>query len=63
MNINNEHIENYYDDFFTKSINQIVNERHLKLVSLLKKNGLRHNAQILELGCGSGTCTKLIAKN
>lgn len=62
MNINNEHIENYYDDFFTKSINQIVNERHIKLVSLLKNNGLKHDSQILELGCGSGTCTKLISK-
>ncbi len=62
MNIDNDHIENYYDDFFAKTINQTINERHLKLISLLKINGLKPNSQILELGCGSGTCTKLIAK-
>lgn len=55
-------IKNFYDDFSDRQLNTGVNERHKAIIIWLKKFGLKPGLKILEIGCGIGTLTELIAK-
>lgn len=53
-----EEIINFYDDFTKK---QGVNKRHYSILSKLTKSGLKNNHSVLEMGCGIGSLTILLA--
>lgn len=52
----------YYDSFFTKKENVQLNERIWYCYKKMIKNGLNASSNILELGCGCGPLTSLLAK-
>lgn len=55
-------ISKYYDAFSKNQESTGVNLRHITIFNKLKNLGLRHNSSVLEIGCGIGTVTGLIAK-
>jgi 2-polyprenyl-3-methyl-5-hydroxy-6-metoxy-1,4-benzoquinol methylase len=62
MDESREQISGYYDGF-SKHLEEIgVNIRHRTIFYQLKKNGLKKNASVLEIGCGIGQVTGLVAK-
>lgn len=54
-------IASYYDSFSAKQEKTAVNARHRTILRRLKKAGLQHNHHVLEIGCGIGTVTGLLA--
>ena len=56
-------IADFYDEFSKKQVKTGANERLISLYKRLKKLGLKTDSKILELGCGVGIFTKLLAKN
>lgn len=54
-------IKEFYDHLVPKQVSAGVNERHHKILELLVANGLRDGMRVLEVGCGIGTVTGLIA--
>ncbi len=54
-------ISEYYDQYTNKQQQMWHNERHYFLLEQLKLNGVKPNSNILEIGCGIGTMTNLIA--
>src|SRR5687767_3324590 len=59
-------VSTYYDKLWAELETQNkagVNIRHLTILKNLKREGLGRNSKVLEIGCGIGTLTKLIAKN
>lgn len=54
-------ISEYYDQYTSKQQQMWHNERHYFLLEQLKRNGVKSNSNILEIGCGIGTMTNLIA--
>ena len=59
----NKEISDYYDNYKFKQINEGINIRHRTIFRNLKKHGLKPHHNVLEIGCGIGTVTKLIAKH
>jgi len=57
-----EEIETYYDQYVKRQSQVGVNARHRSIINLLKKEGMRSKNCVLEVGCGIGTLTSLIAK-
>lgn len=57
-----EVVKQFYDDFVGHQLEVSFNERHLLLFRELKKLGLSPDSNVLELGCGIGVMTSLIAK-
>lgn len=55
-------IETYYDDFANRQVDMGVNERNLKIQEWALEFGMKPNHRVLEIGCGIGTQTELIAK-
>lgn len=55
-------VSDFYDDFSQKQIKTGVNIRHYYLAKKLKKYGIKKAENVLEIGCGIGTFTSLIAK-
>ncbi len=55
-------IASFYDSFSAKQVKTGVNLRHLLIFNELKKQGLRKNHTVLEVGCGIGTVSGLLAK-
>jgi trans-aconitate 2-methyltransferase len=53
----------FYDNFSTRQINAGINLRHKAILKGLKKAGLKNYDDVLEIGCGVGTLTQLIATN
>lgn len=60
--LSNDKISGYYDNYSQRQISAGVNERHEKIAELLNVHGIKNAANILEIGCGVGTLTGLIAK-
>ncbi len=62
MTHSRERISGYYDGF-SEHLKQVgVNIRHRTIYYNLRKNGLKSNHRVLEIGCGIGQVTGLIAK-
>ena len=56
-----DEVRSFYDDFASRQIEQGVNLRHHKIMEWLLRSGLRDGIRVLEIGCGVGTQTALIA--
>jgi protein-L-isoaspartate O-methyltransferase len=54
-------IKEFYDHLVPRQLSAGVNERHHKILELLVGTGLRDGMRVLEVGCGIGTVTGLIA--
>lgn len=59
----NSRISGWYDDFVTHQTHIGTNIRHRTILRNAKHAGLRNGMRVLEVGCGIGTVTKLLAKN
>src|SRR5690554_4915896 len=55
-------IVSFYDQFVDKQEKTGVNSRHLSILDKLVKAGLSSHHRVLEIGCGIGTVSQLIAK-
>ena len=55
-------ISQFYDEYVDNQKKMAYNERHICLYKKLKQLGLNHNSSILEIGCGIGVISSLIAK-
>jgi trans-aconitate 2-methyltransferase len=55
-------VSDFYDKFSRSQVKTGINLRHFYLFNRLKKFGLKRNSSVLEIGCGIGTLTGLIAK-
>ncbi len=62
MEVNKEKVEGFYDQFADQQVKTGVNSRHLSIIDKLISSGLKSNHQVLEVGCGIGTVSQLIAK-
>lgn len=62
MEITKGQIKDFYNKYSAQQINQADNERHFYVLDLIKKNGLQKNSNVLDLGCGIGSFTALIAE-
>lgn len=51
----------FYDEFVDRQTRVGVNRRHKAIVAWLRRFGLRPDDRVLELGCGVGTVTELVA--
>ncbi|MEQ8478578.1 class I SAM-dependent methyltransferase [Fulvivirga sp.] len=54
-------VSKFYDKFSEKQAKSGIHKRHLLILEWLKKFGLQKTHSILEIGCGVGTVTSLIA--
>lgn len=61
-NDQSKNVSDFYDKFSSSQVKTGINLRHYYLFSRLKKFGLKRNSTVLEIGCGIGTLTSLIAK-
>lgn len=59
--VEKQKIRDFYDGFSGRQQNTIHNERHFFLLERLKKAGVRPDSRILEIGCGVGSMTSLMA--
>ncbi len=57
-----EQIGKWYDDFAKHQVKTSVNLRHYRIMEFLVRAGLKKNSRVLEIGCGIGTLTGLMAK-
>src|SRR5690606_18599390 len=55
-------VVNFYDEFADKQEKTGINSRHLSILDKLAKAGLSSHHRVLEVGCGIGTVSQLIAK-
>lgn len=55
-------IESYYDDFANAQVTIGINARNLEIQRWTEKFGLKKSDKVLEIGCGIGTQSELIAK-
>ncbi|MBL7889951.1 MAG: class I SAM-dependent methyltransferase [Bacteroidia bacterium] len=58
---NKKNISDFYDAYSEQQQKMWHNERHYFLIEQLKKLGLKKNSMVLEIGCGIGTVSNLIA--
>lgn len=56
-----ERVVNFYDQFAEKQQKTGINSRHLSILDKVKTAGLKGNHRILEVGCGIGTVSHLLA--
>jgi trans-aconitate 2-methyltransferase len=56
-----EKVVSFYDQFAEKQAKTGINSRHLSILDKVKKAGLQANHGILEVGCGIGTVSHLLA--
>jgi trans-aconitate 2-methyltransferase len=57
-----EQIGKWYDGFAGRQVKTSVNLRHYKIMEFLASTGLSRNDRVLEIGCGIGTLTGLLAR-
>lgn len=55
-------VAEYYDDYTQRQAKIGINDRHRSIQRWLEKFGLRRTDSVLEIGCGIGTQTKLLAQ-
>jgi trans-aconitate 2-methyltransferase len=56
-----EEVTRFYDEFVRHQLEVSFNHRHLLLFRELKQLGLSSNSSVLELGCGIGVMTSIMA--
>ena len=56
-------MQDFYDDYVARQTAVGVNARHRAILARLRRSGLNANHACLEIGCGVGTLTELIAKD
>jgi cyclopropane fatty-acyl-phospholipid synthase-like methyltransferase len=56
------HVESYYDEYVPRQTATGVNARHKSIARLLISFGLQPDHRVLEIGCGIGTVTGLVAE-
>ncbi|HSF54375.1 MAG TPA: class I SAM-dependent methyltransferase [Algoriphagus sp.] len=56
-----EQVVSFYDEFAEKQQKTGINSRHLSILDKVKAAGLQANHRILEVGCGIGTVSHLLA--
>ncbi|MEO7081989.1 MAG: methyltransferase domain-containing protein [Flavobacteriales bacterium] len=54
-------IRSFYDDYAPSQAERGINQRHLRIMEWLEQFGLRNGMRVLEIGCGIGTQTELLA--
>lgn len=54
-------VEKYYDEYTERQVDAGVHYRHKKIQEWLLKFGLQPHHDVLEIGCGIGTQTQLLA--
>lgn len=54
-------VSEYYDEYTKHQSNIGVNKRHRTIMEWLNKFGIQSNMKVLEIGCGIGTLTSLLA--
>lgn len=62
MNHTTQEVVEFYDEFANYQQKSGINDRHAQILKWLKKFGLKSNYSVLEVGCGSGQLTQLIAE-
>ncbi len=62
VNASNTDVGDFYDEFVDRQTRVGVNRRHEAIVAWLRRFGLRPDDLVLELGCGVGTVTQLVAE-
>lgn len=60
QSISKKQVEEYYNAFKEQQKKLGINIRHRTIFRNLKKNGLKRNSNVLEIGCGIGTVSSLI---
>src|SRR5262245_64370928 len=58
----NSEVADYYDAYVVRQIRTAYNERQLNLIEEVKSLGLRTDSNVLEIGCGVGIITSLLAE-
>lgn len=62
MAYDRQRIAGYYDGFANYQSKVGINERHATIMRLLRENGLQRHHAVLEVGCGVGQITGLVAR-
>lgn len=62
LNTVEKSVSEFYDEYSVQQIKTGVHIRHYSILSKLKKAGLKSDSTVLEVGCGVGTLTGLLAK-
>lgn len=60
--MDNDDVKKFYNDYVPHQKSVGVNIRHLTIIKKLKRAGLKDDSSVLEIGCGIGTLTSLLAK-
>jgi trans-aconitate 2-methyltransferase len=60
--ISKEEVSKYYDTWLDLDNSLKLNIRHYTIFQELRRAGLQKNHKVLEIGCGHGTVTNLIAR-
>lgn len=55
-------VKNWYNSYVIKQAEVGINIRHYTLINRILSDGLKSDSKILEIGCGIGTLTQLIAQ-
>ncbi|MBK6267010.1 class I SAM-dependent methyltransferase [Marivirga sp. S37H4] len=55
-------VSKFYDEFSKEQFQRGINNRHLSIQYHLEKFGLQPNFKVLEIGCGIGTVSELLAR-
>jgi trans-aconitate 2-methyltransferase len=61
MDVTKDQVRDFYDDYSTYQVGQVNNERHFYVLDSLKKNGLQKTSRCIDLGCGIGAFSALLA--
>jgi SAM-dependent methyltransferase len=56
-------ISDFYDSYVARQEAAGINDRHRAILAGLRRFGWKPTDRVLEIGCGIGTLTRLIAKN
>jgi 2-polyprenyl-3-methyl-5-hydroxy-6-metoxy-1,4-benzoquinol methylase len=54
-------VSEFYDDYVSRQVRVGVNDRHRAIVGWLERYGMAPGHRVLEIGCGVGTLTELLA--
>lgn len=53
--------QRFYDDYVGRQVAVGENARHHAILAFLRRSGMRPSDRVLEIGCGVGTLTRLLA--